>query len=497
MGSGPTGGASPRTLTQLRCPTVAGQVCEGATTYAGWEPGAWHFGNAHTLPLLRALADIPATPVDLAVSWESLDHLRFTWAAGSSAVDYYELKLAGTMRKVTALTFDFDGDFLAGFRENSQGACPHPYQLRAVHGDVVGYPATGHFHLPGLPGTTTITELVPGQTTARLVLATMRRDGCASLAVDAPAASPDRAAGSGFGYVVVVSAAGRSTETFFPSGTFATEIEIGHLLPYRSYGLQVYASNRKGVGVLARGSENWGTFSTIAVPGRPSGLRARWKSTNRVNLGWEAASSNGATIDSYRLSLDRKRYTIAGTGTSYVLSGHALAQLREAYAGGGQIRYSLQAVNRAGAGAMGTAAFTLLDVLEGTLAMQLTSEAHGHVRVHLKYLGDDGYGRATHHADFATAVDEVPLDLKCRIQLSVGDLIMEQHIDLPTSAEAGMVNFWGVPGGAEHEVRAFPRNSVAEAPGVSHSGSLIPLIQVLEEPEPILRLKVFLGGMVR
>ncbi len=252
VGSGPTGGASPRTLTQLRCPTVAGQVCEGATTYAGWEPGAWHFGNAHTLPLLRALADIPATPVDLAVSWESLDHLRFTWAAGSSAVDYYELKLAGTMRKVTALTFDFDGDFLAGFRENSQRACPHPYQLRAVHGDLVGYPAAAYFHLPGLPGATTITELVPGQTTARLVLATMGHDGCASLAGDMSAASPDRAAGSGFGYVVVVSAAGRSTETFFPAGAFATEIEIGHLLPHRSYGLQVYARNRGAEGCLPK-----------------------------------------------------------------------------------------------------------------------------------------------------------------------------------------------------------------------------------------------------
>ncbi len=502
VGSGPTGGASPRTLTQLRCPTVAGQECEGATTYAGWEPGAWHFGNARTLPLLRALADIPATPVDLAVSWESLDHLRFTWAAGSSAVDYYELELAGTMRKVTALTFDFDGDFLAGFRENSQRACPHPYQLRAVHGDLVGYPAAAYFHLPGLPGATTITELVPGQTTARLVLATMGHDGCASLAGDVSAASPGRTAGSGFGYVVVVSAAGRSTETFFPAGAFATEIEIGHLLPHRSYGLQVYASNRKGVGVLARGSVNWGTFSTIAVPGRPSGLRVRWESTNRVNLGWEAASSNGATIDSYRLFLDRKRHSIAGTGTSYVLSSHALAQLREAYAGGGQIRYSLQAVNRAGAGAMGTAAFTLLDVLEGTLAMQLVHKANGRVQVHLDYSGNDGYGRTADHADFGAPVDGILLGLGYRVQLLLsGELMEERFIAMPSPGGAVKMEFTGLQGGVAYEVRAFPRDGVAEAPGVGHFINWDPEIPTTPRPGPHhakeLRLKVFLGGMVR
>ena len=218
VGNGLTGGSSPRTLSQLSCPTAAGQRCADATTYAGWEPGAWHFGSTRTLPLLRALVDIPATPVDLAVSWESPDHLRFTWAAGSSVPDSYELELAGTIREVTAPTFDFNGDFLAGFRKNKQEACPHPYRLRAVHGDVAGYPAAGHFYLPGLPGVPTITKLVPGQTTARLVLTTMGYGDCASLEDNALATSPDRVAGSGFGYVVVVSAGGRSTKTFFPTG---------------------------------------------------------------------------------------------------------------------------------------------------------------------------------------------------------------------------------------------------------------------------------------
>ena len=307
VGNGLTGGSSPRTLTQLRCPTAAGQRCADATTYSGWEPEVWHFGNTRTLPLLRAIADIPATPVDLEVSWESPDHLRFTWAAGSSVLDSYELELAGTVREVTAPTFDFDGDFLAEFQRNNQEACPHPYRLRAVHGDVVGYSAAGHFYLPGLPGVPTITKLVPGQTTARLVLTTLGYGDCASLPNNVLATSPDYAILTGFGYVVVVSAAGHSTKTFFPTGAFDAEIEITDLLPKRSYALQVYVRNRAGDGEPAQAYENSSTFSTIAKPGRPSGLRASWESTNRMNLSWEAASSNGATIDSLPAFRGRKK----------------------------------------------------------------------------------------------------------------------------------------------------------------------------------------------
>ena len=130
--------------------------------------------------------------------------------------------------------------------------------------------------------------------------------------------------------------------------------------------------------------------------------------------------------------------------------------------------------------------------------MQLTSEAYDHVQVHLEYMGGDGYGRASHHADFATAVDEVPLDLKCRVQLlSYGKLMEEKFVAMPMPGEAARTKFMELQDGVVYEVWAFPRNSVAEASGVRHSISLAPPVQVQGEPEPRLRLKVFLGGMVR
>ena len=51
---------SPRTLTQLRCPTMAGENCQGATTYTGWDNNIWHFGTSNDLPTLKGL---PACPL--------------------------------------------------------------------------------------------------------------------------------------------------------------------------------------------------------------------------------------------------------------------------------------------------------------------------------------------------------------------------------------------------------------------------------------------------
>lgn len=45
-----------RALAQLRCPTMANALCEGATTYADWNAIIWDFGDDTTLPTIQPIS---------------------------------------------------------------------------------------------------------------------------------------------------------------------------------------------------------------------------------------------------------------------------------------------------------------------------------------------------------------------------------------------------------------------------------------------------------
>ena len=54
-------GDMPRTLAQLRCPTVPGEFCQDNTTYSEWNATLWDFGTPSLLPTLR---NLPSCPID-------------------------------------------------------------------------------------------------------------------------------------------------------------------------------------------------------------------------------------------------------------------------------------------------------------------------------------------------------------------------------------------------------------------------------------------------
>ena len=58
-----------RTLEQLRCPTDAGQMCQGVTTYEDWDSTIWDFGTDQDLPTLRGVGNNNGTscPTDVPV----------------------------------------------------------------------------------------------------------------------------------------------------------------------------------------------------------------------------------------------------------------------------------------------------------------------------------------------------------------------------------------------------------------------------------------------
>ena len=48
-----------RTLAQLKCPPSPGQSCLGESSYVGWSEREWDFGDANTLPTIRAQQPVP------------------------------------------------------------------------------------------------------------------------------------------------------------------------------------------------------------------------------------------------------------------------------------------------------------------------------------------------------------------------------------------------------------------------------------------------------
>ncbi len=75
-----------------------------------------------------------------------------------------------------------------------------------------------------------------------------------------------------FGHVVVLRDGRHSSETFFPADAAVAEIEISGLLPQRNYELEAFARNLAGADHPAEPHESRSAFSTIAAPGKPSGL---------------------------------------------------------------------------------------------------------------------------------------------------------------------------------------------------------------------------------
>ena len=48
-----------RSLSQLECPTAAGELCQGANSYVGWDTALWNFGDNRTLPCLLYTSPSP------------------------------------------------------------------------------------------------------------------------------------------------------------------------------------------------------------------------------------------------------------------------------------------------------------------------------------------------------------------------------------------------------------------------------------------------------
>ena len=188
------------------------------------------------------------------------------------------------------------------------------------------------------------------------------------------------------------------------------------------------------------------------VPVAPLAVQASWNSRGGLTLQWE---NQGAAVSSFEVEVDG---IIRDTEeTRFAFDGSLMAELRERYASGSEIHYSIRGVKGGVAGDAASGSFYLMKVpgVVGTL----TASGLSTIRVTITEAADDGYGRAPGNNAYGEPAGGVALDLVYRVQLfSKGRLKEERRMTQQEWASSTVVEFSGLEGGSRYEVRVFARN---------------------------------------
>ena len=191
------------------------------------------------------------------------------------------------------------------------------------------------------------------------------------------------------------------------------------------------------------------------VPAAPLAVRASWNSRGGLTLHW--GWHQGVAVSSFEVDVDG---IIRNTeGTRFTLGGSLMAELRERYASGSEIHYSIRGVKGGFAGDAASGSFHLMKV-PGAVVTQ-TASGLSTIRVTIVRAADDGYGRAPGSSAYGEPAGGVALDLVYHVQLfSKGRLKEERRMTQQEWPSSTVVGFSGLEGGSRYEVRVFARNKV-------------------------------------
>ena len=194
------------------------------------------------------------------------------------------------------------------------------------------------------------------------------------------------------------------------------------------------------------------------IPAAPLAVRANWNSRGGLTLQWE---HQGVAVNFYELEVNG---IIRDTeGTRFALGGSLMAELRERYASGSEIHYSIRGVKEGVAGDAASGSFHLMKV-PGAVVTQ-TASGLSTIRVTIVGAADDGYGRTPGNSTYGEPTGGVALDLAYHVQLfSKGRLKEERRVSQQEWASSTVVEFSGLEGGSRYEVRVFARNKVGTDP---------------------------------
>ena len=194
------------------------------------------------------------------------------------------------------------------------------------------------------------------------------------------------------------------------------------------------------------------------VPAAPLAVRANWNSRGGLTLQWE---HQGVVVNFYELEVDG---IIRDTeGTRFALGSSLMAELRERYASGSEIHYSIRGVKGGVAGDAASGSFHLMKV-PGVVVAQVASGLST-IRVTITEAATDGYGRAPGSSSYGKPTGGVALDLVYHVQLfSKGLLKEERRMTQQEWSSSTVVEFSGLEGGSRYEARVFARNKVGASP---------------------------------
>ncbi len=194
------------------------------------------------------------------------------------------------------------------------------------------------------------------------------------------------------------------------------------------------------------------------VPVAPHAVRESRDSTGGLTLQWE---HQGVAVNFYELEVggiirDTKVFHFA-------LGGSLMAELRERYASGSEIHYSIRGVARGVAGDAASGSFHLMKV-PGEVGTQ-TASGLSTIQVTITEAAADGYGRAPGSSAYGEPAGGVAPDLAYHVQLfSKGLLKEERRMTQQEWSSSTVVEFSGLEGGSRYEVRVFAENKAGAGP---------------------------------
>ncbi len=515
--------SSTRTLSQLRCPVSPSSSCVGATpeslTFAGWNPDIWYFGSAHTLPVLKGLTRIPATPTDVSLEWSSANSLVLR-SASTPDVTYYKLGLevgeSSTVLFARSPNFELN-DLSRELRGNFAGGDSVSYTVRVssetrvvnppsgdgnentqIVTEIVSPPSTGSFILLDVPGTPTMVSTPEGATTVRVTVGAPANDGYGRGATDPDYGSKVGEVDLNFAYVV---SATDDSDNLVPGVTMSSTaasvtIDLDGLRAGTQYRIVAFAQNAVGAG----GKLFSEYFKTLdGEPEAPIVVTTR-ETTQRLVLSWTAPHHGGSTITAYVVTVGgdtvaKLTIRLDSASTVFVVDSTMLSSIRSISRGGDKIFYSVRAENAKGTGSLSTGTFTLL-AFPGTLTFTQVQVTAGitTVRVTVYAPDNDGYGRRT--TDTAYGSEAEGVDLKFAYVVSVTD--SSGKAIASTVMETRSTSMTLVLGGLEPETQytvvAFVQNALG--PGGTHQREF--MTRGTPTTDRVrLRLRGYLGGAVR